>query len=59
VTRRCKAIITATLPGLALAALGACAAAPAPKVACDSNLRPINPGIPEQTGAAVPQRQIR
>jgi hypothetical protein len=28
---------------IAVTALAACAASPAPKVACDSNLRPINP----------------
>jgi hypothetical protein len=33
---------------IAVAALAACAAAPAPKVRCDTDLRPINP----------PQRQL-
>jgi hypothetical protein len=28
---------------IALAVLAACAAAPAPKVSCDTDLRPINP----------------
>jgi hypothetical protein len=30
-----------------LAAQVACATSPAPKVECDSNLRPINPGLTE------------
>jgi len=28
---------------IAIVVLAACAAAPAPKVSCDTNLRPINP----------------